>query len=86
VLALGFGNRFIGLGDVFFESDGVRKLPLSFPLEFLKTGETGFGGSKMPFRCGEFDGGIFTGLPRLLPCGRVFSDRRQKRRIPLRIR
>ena len=59
VLALGCGNRFIGPGDVFFESDGVRKLAFSFALEFLKAREIAFGRGEMPFRGGQLDGGIF---------------------------
>ena len=59
VLALGIGNDFTCLGDVFFESDGVAKLAFSFALEFLKTREIALRGRKVPFGRGEFDGGIF---------------------------
>src|SRR5580698_6429322 len=62
VLALGFGRDFIGLGNVFFESDGVAKLALSFALEFLETREIGLRGGEMTFRSGKFDGGIFAGF------------------------
>ena len=59
VLALGFGNRFICLSDILFESDGVAKLAFAFALEFLETREVGLRGSEMSLGGGEFDGGIF---------------------------
>src|SRR5271155_1975169 len=59
VLALGFGNRFVRLSDIFFEGDGVAKLAFAFTLEFLETREVVLRSSEMSLGGGEFDSGIF---------------------------
>ncbi len=62
VFAPSFGSNFAGLGDVFFEGDGVAKLAFALALEFLEAGEIGLRGGEMAFRGGKLDCGIFAGF------------------------
>src|SRR5437899_13064142 len=62
VLAFGIVDGFVGLRNVFLESDGISQLTFAFALQFLEAGKTGLRGGETPRRGGEFDGEIFSGL------------------------
>jgi len=62
VLAFGFVHGFIGLGNIFFEGDGVAKFAFALALQFLETGKIGLRRRETSGRSSEFDGKVFTGF------------------------